>query len=136
MTNKINGVDVAECGFYHPEIDNYCHIALAFAEDYVDDDHTYLECKQNPNCYFKKLQRLKQENEELKKNQCCFATCEHINAEIARYAKAGEALIKYMQALELIKTVIKEYESKEWNCFNDMDTKLEKISEILDEVLK
>jgi Na+/phosphate symporter len=49
--------------------------------------------------------------------------------------KYDKELARYKNTLELIRTVIKEYESKEWNCFNDMAAKLEKISEILDEVL-
>lgn len=65
MSDKviIDGVDVSECGFFHPEYgDKYCHIALAFSEEYSD----CMECKDNPDCYFKQLQRLKAENEELK----------------------------------------------------------------------
>ena len=64
MTNKviIDGVDVRKCGFFHPEYDEYCHIALAFSEDYGE----CMECKDNPDCYYKQLQRLEAENEELK----------------------------------------------------------------------
>ena len=61
----IDGADVSECGFFHPEYgDKYCHIALAFSEDYGE----CLECENNPDCYFKQLQRLKAENEELIKD--------------------------------------------------------------------
>ena len=61
MTDKqiiIDGCNVSGCGFYHSETGTECHIALAFAEEYTDDNHTYFKCEQNPNCYFKQLKYL------------------------------------------------------------------------------
>lgn len=66
MMNKpiiIDGVDVRKCGFFHPEYDEYCHIALAFSENYGE----CMKCKDNPDCYYKQLQRLKAENKKLLK---------------------------------------------------------------------
>lgn len=128
MTKEIiiDGVNVAECGFYHPEIDNYCHIALAFSDDYVDNDHTYLECKQNPNCYFKQLQRLKEKNTEL-----------------LNIANNGGALLiaekdktnNYKQALEEIKEIVKPI--KDNTCFGmncgAVDWILNEINEVLND---
>ncbi len=71
MTDKeiiIDGVDVSGCGFFHPECGDYsCHIALAFPDEYTDAENTYFKCEQNPECYYKQLQTLKAENEELRK---------------------------------------------------------------------
>ena len=61
----IDGVNVKKCDFFHPEYGRDCHIALAF--DYHNDKGTYYGCDQNPNCYYKQLQRLKQENEKQRK---------------------------------------------------------------------
>lgn len=56
MTEEIiiDGVDVSECGFFHPKYkDTDCHIALAFSEEYEG----CMKCENNPNCYFKQLKR-------------------------------------------------------------------------------
>ena len=56
----INGIDVSECGFCcwkhnaNELIENYCAIFNN-------------KCICNPDCYFKQLKRLQQENKELKK---------------------------------------------------------------------
>lgn len=66
INNKviIDGVDVCGCGFFHPEYnDTDCHIALAFADQYDG----CIKCEQNPNCYYKQLQRKTQECEKLEK---------------------------------------------------------------------
>lgn len=59
----VDGVDVSGCCFYHSETGTECHIALAFAEEYIDDNHTYFKCEQNPNCYYKQLKAKEQECE-------------------------------------------------------------------------
>ena len=68
----IDGVNVSKCGFYHPEYDNYCHIALAFSEDYGECN----ECKDNPNCYYKQLKRLESEYDDL---HLTYAGCKTAN---------------------------------------------------------
>lgn len=53
----IDGVDVSECGFFHPKYkDTDCHIALAFSEEYEG----CMKCENNPNCYFKQRKRAEQ----------------------------------------------------------------------------
>ena len=48
----IDGINVAGCDFYE-----LCGC--------IDDNHELNECKDNPNCYYKQLQRAKQENNSL-----------------------------------------------------------------------
>lgn len=65
MTEEIiiDGVDVSECGFFHPKYkDTDCHIALAFSEEYEG----CMKCENNPNCYFKQLKRTEQKLEKIK----------------------------------------------------------------------
>ena len=63
----IDRVDVSGCEFCceNPlhEIKHSCNV-----RGYEKDNglHIHLKCKNNPDCYFKQLKRLKQENEELK----------------------------------------------------------------------
>lgn len=79
------------------------------------------------------ITRLKQENEMLTREN------ENRNDWIISLNKKCEELIKeklnYRSALEEIKNIILTYESKEWNCFNDMNIKLEEISKVINEVL-
>ena len=122
----IDGVNVAECGFYHPEYDNYCHIALAFSEDYGE----CLECQDNPDCYYKQLQRLKQENKILKerKDKYYLLTLDY------------EAKISYLvQALEEIRDIAKEATNSK-DCYIYMyagrmycEPILKKIDEVLND---
>ena len=55
----IDGVNVSGCKYYNAVVNEepYCNI---------DEEHLYT-CGSDTNCYYKQLQRLKQENEELKK---------------------------------------------------------------------
>ena len=73
MTKEIiiDGVNVAECDYVIlPE--NQCpNKPMPYAKETsciaCKEHNTKLNfCKNNPNCYFKQLQRLKQENEQLK----------------------------------------------------------------------
>ena len=67
MTEEIiiDGVNVAEC--YWKCKDGDC--AMYYAD--LSADNNELEfgfnCEDNPNCYYKQLKRLEQENKELKK---------------------------------------------------------------------
>ena len=59
----IDGVDVSNCGFIHPEISKtQCHIALAFSDQYEECTN----CEQIEDCYFKQLARKTQECEKIK----------------------------------------------------------------------
>lgn len=55
MTEEIiiDGVDVSGCDFYE-----LCGC--------IENNHEINECKDNPDCYYKQLKRLEQENKELK----------------------------------------------------------------------
>ena len=84
----INGVEVEECQYkylneYIPKYE--CNLSYHKRKDgYM----AFKDCEQIPNCYFKQLQRLKKENEELKQ------TLEEIR-EIAKernYLSFDEAL--------------------------------------------
>lgn len=84
----IDGVNVAECQYFNKVFNEepYCNI---------DEEHLYT-CSSEPNCYFKQLQHLKQENEELKKYQY---TQEYLQSEIE----------KRQQAIEEIREIAKEF---------------------------
>lgn len=71
MTEEIiiDGVNVSECGFFHPKYkDTDCHIALAFSDQYEG----CMKCECKPNCYFKQLKRAEQKLEKIKEylNSC------------------------------------------------------------------
>jgi hypothetical protein len=92
MTNKINGIDVSECGFCcwkhnaNELIENYCAVFNN-------------KCICNPDCYFKELKRLKEENEELKeKIKDLDAMTGIFSVRLAN---------KYKQALEEIREIAK-----------------------------
>ena len=58
----IDGCNVIECEFYD---DLECN---AYRQEYWEpQDNTKDLCKEHPNCYFKQLQRVKSENEKLKR---------------------------------------------------------------------
>jgi hypothetical protein len=62
MTTIINDVDVSGCEFY----DNYecnCYIS----ECWEQEDRSKMMCKQVDDCYYKQLQRTKQDNINIKK---------------------------------------------------------------------
>lgn len=58
----IDGCNVAECQYYFYEDTEKAHTCRLIQ---VDDDLHYI-CKDNPDCYFKQLQRAKAENKKLK----------------------------------------------------------------------
>lgn len=68
MTEKIiiNGVDVAGCEYY-----KFAYYKLGYSALKIEEYHDCVEraliqsCNANPNCYYKQLQRLKQEKDEL-----------------------------------------------------------------------
>ena len=88
MKNIVDGVDVSGCEFYTANIKYNCKL------DTVGGDNTCFICSNNPNCYYKQLQRLKQENEKLK---------EEINCQKARARIMCISAKNYHKALEDIK---------------------------------
>ena len=70
MVNKpiiINGVDVSECEFYKTHSNSVVCNSKG-SRGYIKDYglHIHLNCKDNPNCYYKQLKRKEQECERLK----------------------------------------------------------------------
>lgn len=134
----IDGVNVAECDYFedtHEEPDNlnggyyiqHCYCGL--------QGDNYCICNKNHNCYFKQLQRLKQENEELKKY---IERMDKPRIEVID----GDVIIqnvKFRQALEEIREMAK-YDCKR-ECSNDskhctIESCLEKrIERLINEVL-
>lgn len=128
----IDGVDVCKCeNFYaKPAYDNLC---------YKECDG----CEKHPNCVYKQLKRLKQENTRLKEeNQNnAMKKCPLCGGEF--FTPVGAELydenLKYKQALQEIKEIkeiVTDAESK-LNCVCDITEMLinieGKISEVLDD---
>ena len=119
---------MAECGFKcwkhngNKLIKNYCAIFNN-------------KCLCNPDCYFKQLQRLKQENEELKyKNDRQKDTIIYLN----NYDMCHKTLIQYKQALEEIREILCQGRTFYEGYFDRepltrVDTAIKKINEVLNE---
>lgn len=126
MSEKIiiDGVNVAGCEYYASDIDETCRELNGKYDVEVCD---FCKCESVDNCYYKQLQRLKQENEELKeiiKTNNPWHKCKNCNKD-------------YKQALEEInKIAIKEYHKKleDKDCI-ECDESFLKIREFCDEVL-
>jgi len=90
----INDVDVSGCENYsaleHLKTNNGFDEHPDFCCNYID--HI---CINHPNCYYKQLKRLEQENAELKENGC--EQCKHL-----------DLYIKYKQTLQEIKEKCEE----------------------------
>lgn len=90
MTEEIiNGINVANCGYFC-ETDKECSICGMGTSG---EDTFCRDCKDNSNCYYKKLKRLEQENKKLLE---------------ARNHFMGVNL-KYFNALEEIKVISDNY---------------------------
>lgn len=66
MKNKINGIDVSECKKLGETIDGItCGLGkrIRFANEIITKHNL---CKDNPDCYYKQLKRMQEENEKLK----------------------------------------------------------------------
>lgn len=71
MTDKqiiIDGVDVSKC--------EHAYISTSLFEEetyaqcsafFLENEDSYCECKENPNCYYKQLKRAEQKLEKIKK---------------------------------------------------------------------
>lgn len=133
MTKEIiiDGCNVAECQYFNKVFNEepYCNI---------DEEHLYT-CDSEPNCYFKQLQRLKKENEEILK-QLDFSRTHKTVLDAER--------IKYKHLLEKIREGIWEQNRSCDNCpdekngyciglgecaSNILDNFLLKIDEVLNE---
>lgn len=97
----IDGVDVAGCEYMlNNKIKGKQHCpvkAMPYAKETScicrkSIDTPYNFCKHNPNCHYKQLKRLEQENARLKENDC--EQCKHL-----------DLYIKYKQTMQEIKSI-------------------------------
>lgn len=111
MTDKeiiINGVDITGCYFLNRGITN---LSCTCSSE-IDE-----ECKYNPNCYYKQLDQLEAEDEELKKNNQIL--CDLYKNVDSCLQKRTEKFDCYREALEEIEQELKEdiyCESQECGC--------------------
>lgn len=86
----IDGVNVAVCKFYEKKAVLYDCI-----EGTSGDDECY-KCKDEPNCYYKQLQRAKEENEklkeELRQEKIYSSQVEELEESIHHYIAENEKL--------------------------------------------
>lgn len=146
MKNIVDGVDVSGCEFYTANIKYNCKL------DTVGGDNTCFICSNNPNCYYKQLQRLKQENKKLEdSNKNLKLTLETYQMpEVVKVLtdwKTGELdlqehkLQKYEQALEEIRDEMSDkYQFGGLNGYGDFcgyyEREYTRIINKIDEVLK
>lgn len=128
----IDGVNVAGCEYYEDGMCNACRNC---------DGYTDIECRfENPNCYYKQLQRLKQENfaltqESQQKSQTiCELNQENeaLKKEVKQIRTYEELkLNKYRSALEEIREIAEEnITCASYNC-PPMIKIQDKINEVL-----
>lgn len=129
----IDGVDVAGCKFYEEmrELPDNLNGGYYIEHYYCNlQGDNYCICNKNPNCYFKKLKRLQEENKKLKRvtNE---AKIEYENLLINRndFAERAE---KYGQALEEIRENLIKLKTNDEDDFCYEFSKLQsKIKEVL-----
>lgn len=130
MTKEIiiDGIDVSECDYFEKQ-----HIEGMFESDDCNvciDNFCALcwkECEKHNGCYFKQLQRLKKENEELKER------LSDAEAILIVYKIEKE---QYKQALEEIREMLKKSMSLKSNAYNhfiNVEKAIDKINEVLDD---
>lgn len=135
MTKEIiiDGVNILGCKHYDLE-NNYCDQSYLGEGGLLKNTKNPKRCEQSPNCYFKQLQRLKQENEELKYE---IDRQKDTILYLQNYDICHKTLIEYKQALEEIKSlaeleVILDVNSRAFYPAN-IQRILDKINEVLNE---
>ena len=108
----IDGVDVSKCGHYHY---GKCEIDY---DEWNNEIIRYNECQNNPNCYYKQLNRKEEElqaqrnftAQEQRKIYCVAydKTCETGN-ECKQKKCVFKDRLKYKQALDEIKPILEFY---------------------------
>lgn len=118
----IDGVDVSGCADFITEMtvpDSYAFVKLknrCFQEckyDQTAEQDVYLPCRDNPNCYYKQLQRKEKE-------------CEEVSNEIV------ELNVKYETVVNLAK---KNADANEY-CLQELEKENQKLKQALDEIEK
>lgn len=135
MTEEIiiDGVNVAECCYKDGVI---CRLNLPCG----------MECCDNPNCYYKQLKRLEQENKELKEEKQTIKSYLGIDSKtiLERLEELDEwkhndklLLWKYSSALEEIKSIITlAYKVEDYllgQNYTDLVDRIDKELEVLDD---
>lgn len=151
----INGVDISGCEFCceNPlhEIKHSCNVRGCEKDNGL---HIHLQCKNNPNCYYKQLQRLKDElrTEKIYSSQIeeLEGSLQHAKAENDRlkqewrldclkceYKNTKADVDKYKQALqdirEIVSKIIDSY-IRPYGDFDQLKNILAKINEVIGEV--
>lgn len=122
----IDGVDVAGCEYFSPTC------VSTHLWDKCGNLTKSNKCENNPNCYYKQLKRLEQENKELKETLNAFVKHSRTESDKVYYK-----MLDYKTALEEIKKVIdcanSEYKSDD-DCKPQQCSKIEnKINEVLND---
>lgn len=129
----IDGVDVSRCSTLmedyqianniegrYEHIKNVCELGIRGVEEF------WIECRNNPNCYFKQRKRKEQECEKLKTQYNCYA-CETCNGRedyrnMKRHCEnAIKAIHRYKQSLDEIEKYIKNQLDEFGNDVYNMD---------------
>ncbi|MDE6138562.1 MAG: hypothetical protein K2F57_03740 [Candidatus Gastranaerophilales bacterium] len=103
----IDGVNVAGCKRFTTE---QPHLGITCLDSLVLSP----KCEDNPDCYFKQLQRLRAENEELKKKLERYKLYQEVEEFIEKYSEdkgkptISYKLFRYKQALERVKEKAQE----------------------------
>ena len=126
----IDEVNVVGCKHYDFE-NNYCDQSYLGEGGLLKNTKNPKRCECSPNCYYKQLQRLKQENEKLKNKNIYRETCEYFK----RICNENTLLIKYRSVLEEINLIIDELK-QQYDYMEDYSEIKEiekKINEVLNE---
>ena len=133
MTDKeiiIDGVDVSGCEFYQ-----IAENELYPKAQYCGSMRTTF-CENEPNCYYKQLKRLEQENAELKaENERLKEEKENLIEQLVTYNQFENSYNKYRQTLQEIKEIaggVRNYLQllAPRDVRYEMDRILQKISEV------
>jgi hypothetical protein len=132
----INGIDVSECEHHYTNpVNGIIYHGCAIYEQINELGYSQdTLCEQNPDCYFKQLKRLQEENEELK-NRLKTLDDEVLTIEIT--LDEFERYKKYRQTFEEIRAIAKEATNSK-DCYIYMyagrmycEPILKKINEVL-----
>ena len=120
----IDDVDVSGCEFKSC-FDDECYSDVDSSEN--------LNCKDNPNCYYKQLKRLQAENERLKEENSKIVWDEVCTTNCSKY----KAYNKYRKALEEIRGILCKGRTFYDGYFeNENLSRTDKAIKVISEVLK
>ena len=129
-----------ECGYYDPYLSNGDCIIQGLG---TNDSILYCWCKDNPNCYYKQLQTLKTENEELRKYKDVVDKLAGMQIILTNkekmpilYENAKDLKISsYKQALEKIEETATDLRTRrDYHSPDEVNADIDKILNIINEV--